>query len=629
MKSFVFMAIVVLGLPANAWAENSWVENGSVENGRVEDSGEKNSRVENGKVTSVTLYRNQAVVTRTITVSGDEGNSEIVVGNLPENIVADSLFAEGAESVEVRAVQFRTRAVGASPREEVRTLQDEIQATRDLLALNSKHLELLGKQSAYLDQLEGFVAPTATVELSKGVLDAESLERITTFSFQKREEIAEKQIDFAKKQRDLTKTIELLNRKLAEITNGSSKTVREAIMFVRKSDGGDQQIRLNYLVNGCGWSPTYTIHSNEGAEKARLEYNGLIYQMSGENWDEVSLSLSTASPALSSSSPGLAPLHVTLSLLNQQQQGQVAESYQNPTKGQIQQIFNKQQLAILDNRNSITFTEFNESNWGLNDAANEFARLELVCATDALDDLKVQIDQMSEEPSLSYKLKNPVTLSSRNNRQMVRIVQTDLPGNFYHVATPVLTNYVYREAELTNDSDEDFLGGPITVYLDGKFVGRGEISTVARGQSFLVGFGADPQLRTRREMVERNDGINGGNRELKFNYRLVVENFKETEVPIRLIDRIPTSRDNADIRVTFGRSSTDLSKDELYQRTEHGSGILRWDVSVPAKSVAQSSHEVTYSYSVEYDRNYVVSLPGSVNQMRQELEMLQRKRSRR
>ena len=66
-----------------------------------------------------------------------------------------------------------------------------------------------------------------------------------------------------------------------------------------------------------------------------------------------------------------------------------------------------------------------------------------------------------------------------------------------------MDSYVYREAELANSSDKDLLAGPITVYLDGRFVGRGEIPTVARGQSFVVGFGADPQLRARRALCSR------------------------------------------------------------------------------------------------------------------------------
>ena len=117
-----------------------------------------------GRVSHVTLYRSQAMVTRTIKIEGDAGNSEVVVGKLPENIVADSLFAEGSADIEVRAVQFRTRAVGDSPREEVRQLQDEIQGVQDQIELNQKNLEITNRQVKYLDQLEGFVAPTATTE---------------------------------------------------------------------------------------------------------------------------------------------------------------------------------------------------------------------------------------------------------------------------------------------------------------------------------------------------------------------------------------------------------------------------------------------------------------------------------
>ena len=54
---------------------------------------------------------------------------------------------------------------------------------------NAKIGELLKKKLAYLDQLEGFVAPTAKTELSQGVLDAEALKQITLFGFEQRQEI--------------------------------------------------------------------------------------------------------------------------------------------------------------------------------------------------------------------------------------------------------------------------------------------------------------------------------------------------------------------------------------------------------------------------------------------------------
>lgn len=95
------------------------------------------------------------------------------------------------------------------------------------------------------------------------------------------------------------------------------------------------------------------------------------------------------------------------------------------------------------------------------------------------------------------------------------------------------------------------VSGPINVYLDDRFVGRGEIPTVARGQSFVIGLGSDSQLRTRRELVNRTAHINGGNQEITVNYRLVLENYKDVPISARLTDRLlkPLKQDN--IRVTL------------------------------------------------------------------------------
>src|SRR5262249_48027601 len=153
-----------------------------------------------------------------------------------------------------------------------------------------------------------------------------------------------------------------------------------------------------------------------------------------------------------------------------------------------------------------------------------------------------------------YQLRGSVSLASRSDQQMVRIMQSDMDSRFYHIAVPVLTPHVFREAELKNSGDEDLLAGPITVYLDGRFVGRGEIPTVARGQTFIVGFGADAQLRARRELTDKKDGVQGGNRETRFDYRIVVENFSSSATPVRVFDRVPHAENGEDIRVTLGKT---------------------------------------------------------------------------
>ena len=597
------------------------------------------ARIE-GRVSEVTLYRGQAQVTRTVPVEGAVGRLEVVVGNLPEQIVPESLFAEGSDAIEIRAVRFRTRAVGEEPREEVRALDQQIRDAQRQLELTQKQQALLAKKTEYLAKLEGFVAPTAQTDLSKGVLDAEALERLTTFSFAEHDKIAAAEVELAEQARTLTEQIELLNRQRAEITAGAAKTIREAVLFVQKNGEGEADIRLNYLVANCGWSPSYTLRAGADRKQVRVEYNALIQQLSGEDWNDVELTLSTASPTLAAAGPGLAPFHVTLSadpgsMANADPAQQQAQLFygRGLSKGQvIDQLAGLNKQKVDSNYavgNAINFTENAKLSWGLNDIAFTCQQLEINGDATTLSVLRSELPGEGDGPSLSYKLRGGASLASRTDQQMVRILQTDLTSRFYHVAVPVLTSFVYREAELLNASDEDLLAGPMTAYLDGRFVGQGELPTVARGQTFVVGFGADPQLRTRRELADKEDSVQGGNRETRFDYRLVVENFSGQPTPVRVIDRMPHAENGADVEVTLGETSDPLSEEKLYQREERPVGMLRWDVEVAANAAGDDARLIEYKYTVEYDRQYVVSLPAGKESLQEEFERMQRDRQKR
>jgi hypothetical protein len=397
--------------------------------------------------------------------------------------------------------------------------------------------------------------------------------------------------------------------------------VREVVLFLEKHGGGAQSIRLNYLVSNCGWSPSYTFRATADANQVQVEFNALIHQMTGEDWNAVTLTLSTASPALSASGPGLAPFPVTL----REGAGDDKLSGQE-LAAQLQAVRDRQYEANLRNRSAANISESIGSSWAVNAAANDFQALELVSGKDIVSTLEGEDVGVTEGHSLSYQLQGLVSLASRSDQQMVRILRTDYEGRFYHVATPVLTGYVYREAELTNTGEQDLLKGPIAVYLDGRFVGHGEIPTVARGQLFVVGFGADPQLRTRRELVSKTESVQGGNRELKFAYRLIVENYKDQAVPVRVFDRLPHCDRTADVRVTLGDLEDPLDDDVLYQRRERPKGILRWEIEVPAHAIREQARTIEYSFTVEHDRNFQLAAMGGDNQLQREFEQLQRAR---
>jgi uncharacterized protein (TIGR02231 family) len=267
----------------------------------------------------------------------------------------------------------------------------------------------------------------------------------------------------------------------------------------------------------------------------------------------------------------------------------------------FQSLRSQLQQAEVDLGNQRSKAQSQSRDMRLNTIANQIQQLELAAEAKAASDLLSGNGR--EVVSQTYEIAQPVSLQSLRQQQLVRIANLELSGQLYHVATPLLSSYAYREGEMTNTESIGLLGGPADVYLDDRFVGATEIPTTASGQRLVIGFGADEQVRTRRELRSKQDTIRGGNRILQLEYRLVIANFKEEPVTVRLLDRIPTANESRDVAVKLTSPDPPLSDDVLYRRVREPRGILRWDLEVPGDSHTDKAFDVEYSYQLEFDRS--------------------------
>lgn len=564
------------------------------------------------KVSEVTLYRDQAQIVRLVEVPAGEGPVEVTVVGLPEQVIPDSLFAEGGERIDVRAVRFRQRVVGEEPREEIRKLDAAIQEKQIELEENAAMQALVQSRVEYLDKLENFAATTATAELGQGKLDAEQLQQTTRFIFEERENATVKRIELRTAERELQRSLQTLQQQRQLIAGRTQRVVREAVLFLDRRVADANSVRLTYLVNNCGWAPSYNVRGDLANDKVRLEYNAIIRQMTGEDWTGVKLTLSTASPMISAASPGIASFPVKLTPVAR---GGLAPNDTPDVPGKLgaqreqaaayNMLREEQRRNAFDNGNAVALDANFGVAWSGNTLANRAQLLEM-CFD--LPELEMQASAGSglemRGLSITYELPGQVSLQSRADQQMTRIMQTDMDSAFYHVAVPVLSPFVYREAETVNTSGQDLLAGPVSVYLDGKFVGRTEIVSVTRGQTFVLGFGADPQLTTSRQLVSRDQTSQGGNTLLSFDYRLSIENYGNQPAKVRLLDRLPDFNGGDDVKLVIASMSDELSEDAVYLRLDRPDGILRWDIEVPANANGADETVVSFLYTLEFDRNF-------------------------
>jgi len=566
-----------------------------------------------GRIDAVTVYRGQALVTRLVEIPGPAGLHEVVVTDLPERIVPGSIYAESADGVAVRSVRYRVRPVAEDVRDEVRKLDEEMEAKMEALDALERSRRVLGEERAYLDRLNDFTAPTATAELRSGVLNAETLRKLTLFTFEQRKRLSDEELTIDRQKKGFEQALNLLRRKRGELTGVSARTVREAVVFadLREATGG--LMRVRYLVDDAMWSPSYNVRTEADNARVLLEYNAAIQQRSGEDWTDVAMTLSTATPTLVARAPELTPLRVALAEFEAPQAAEQykaqfgelmrrkaqMENYRNAPMAQQQGRAAQQALQPqADTLEEWTVLGNRANDLNLNSIAAELQVLDLVAP--GRTSLGKGVPR-EEGVSVTYLLTGRTTLPSRSDRQSIQIAGLNLPADFYKVATPVLTDFVYDEASLTNASPMVLLAGPVAAYAGGQFVGHGEIPMVAAGERFAVGLGIDSSLRAGRELVERRESIRGGNRVVTFKYRLVVNNFADAPAVVRLLDRLPKAKD-AGVQVTLAESGKPLCDDRDYQHGPRKDGILRWDAEVPGAASGPDAFAIDYEFQLEYDK---------------------------
>ncbi|MEM7383763.1 MAG: DUF4139 domain-containing protein [Verrucomicrobiota bacterium] len=414
---------------------------------------------------------------------------------------------------------------------------------------------------------------------------------------------------------DDARELEKLRTRRKRLASGPPVTY-DAVLYLEKRSDDPGKFHLNYLVRDCGWQPLLNVHGETTASEVELEFNALIHQVTGEPWSNARLSLSTASPTASAYNPRLTPMYVRV-----RKKGDQADP--TPAVSPYSQPLEEKKLAVKGLLRGGSIEKIADANFRANDSA---ANVQLIELSERQTSHLRQgpIGSEDEDLSIQYELANPVTLISRREAQMVPVLKHRHTASFYHVAVPILTSSVFREAELTNATDHDLLGGQVNVYLDGEFIGKTDMPTIARGRNYTLGFGVDGQLRARRTLVDRQESVQGGNKLVTIDCEVVLENYKTEAVQIRLRERTPYLEETSLLKVALmdGDDRPDLSDDPDYRRFERPRGILRWDLEVPPGSRDEAT-PLRYTYSLEFDKNVTLEDITSEQKTRLKNEFLE------
>lgn len=567
-----------------------------------------------GTIREVTLYQGTALVSRQVEIpDGLQGSLELVVGPLPTTTQPQSVYADLVKGAVVRSVACRSHPLDEKAKMLTRAQEvaKDIRALKARMAVNRNEIALRRIRQEYLRDLQKFVAPAAAQEMTHGVLQSKELEAVTQMHFREYETASQ---EIMKVDLELTEQQELLaklNEEAEKLAAGPDITY-DAVIYLDKPAAGPAELSLNYLVGDCGWTPVYNVRGDSAKKGVEFEFNALIHQVSGEDWGNVKVALSTASPKTSAYNPMLAPLYVSMGTDARQQGSATADTYRNAIQTKNDAMESQYRAKSL--------SDVANANFRANDIA---ASVQLIELSESFGELRAFSEGARDELSIRYEIGGPVTLVSRRDAQMVPVLRHTAAASFYHVCVPTLTPAVFREAEIVNSGGHDLLGGSVNVFLNGEFKGRTDVPTIARGRSFTLGFGVDGQIKARRTLTDRRDDVQGGNRMISLTPEIHVENFGTEPVNLQLRERVPFMDDGTKLRVSPGEMSHPLCKDDDYLRYERSKGILRWDLTVPP-GIGAKGTTLRYGYTLEFDKNLSLRDIGQELKARAQKEFIDR-----
>ena len=430
--------------------------------------------IERGRVTAVTVYPEQALVTREITLDGVTGEIELVIDDLPDAVRPGSLEISGGNAVQVHDVHHRL--FHREPDDNA--LTEALGALEDERASNAARLKALSEQSQHLDGLTSFTSQASGTDLNRGTLDVDALERITLFSFAQRERIAERADALQREARRLDARIADVRLQLDKLSARRDEPVHQALARLTGKAGGESTLKLKYVVDRVGWRPAYAVRGTTGVDSISIEYGAQIRQDSGEDWRDVELTLSSIVPGNSAGAQPLEPLAVTLK------------------KGA------PGALATHEAR----IRQLHELNVALRPGTAG------------------AMDEQSLLPGFEFALENRRNLYHRPQTQRLTLATHQFDATVYHVAQPLIDATVYRAADFVNSRSVMLLAGRASVYFDDRYVGTTELPAIAPGERFRVGLGADTLVRAQRALVKRDERQRASSRIIDLTYRFAVRN---------------------------------------------------------------------------------------------------------
>jgi uncharacterized protein (TIGR02231 family) len=529
------------------------------------------------RVDAAKVFLSGAEVTRIAKVKLDKGEHTIVVGDVPASAVPGSIRVEA-------------KATGKLDISSVDTSRKYLQRAESQEA-DGKRKELEGQLEQFRDQKELLQAQSWAAATQKKLITnladlpsrpqpgsapatppaSDDWQKILAIIPQASEDAGKLALDAQQKIRVIDRSMADVRAQLASLAPAKTEQT-EVRVYVFAQTPVDADFTIRYQVPDAHWAPIYDARLSTGTKteppKLTLARRAAVTQRSGEDWNHISLSLSTARPSDGAAVPDLDTQFVT---------------YEPPPKPVAAAAPPSPPVANLALRKR-----------ALSDAAED--SLALDAPAPALESMAAQekVARLDSAPfEATFEVPGLTTVKGNGDVKRVLLMSEDIEPTLSSRSVPKLDTNAYLYAKIKIAKGTPLLPGTVYLFRDGTFVGTGDMPLLPPGEEHDIGFGIDDQVKVKHVVLEEKRGESGlisTSHVDSRNFRVNVKNLHERPIDITVLDRIPVSQ-NEEIKVEYTGPATPTR-----QNVEDKRGIVAFD----AKLDSDEEKILEYGYRISW-----------------------------
>lgn len=483
-------------------------------------------------ITEVTVYPSGGQVTRQATAAVDgAGEHALSFVGLPMQLDSASFRATGSGPAGTRilSVESTQEFHDAAPEESLTRLRDEIEQLGQSIQLLDERNGLLAKQEQWLTSLGEQSARSLAWGLARGTAKPSDASGLLAYTDEESQRLATARQELQRQRNETQRTLDARHRELARLSGAYHPDRLTAVVRIETAEAGEVTLNLSYLVYGAGWRPRYDARVDADSANVSLTQQALVTQNTGEDWQQVALSLSTARPS------------ATVRLPDEP----------DPWYLDVYQPAPPPMPKMARARAPLAF----------GGAADGFAAqasmampsapmMEESVAYQARDMALATADVEQSGAAQVFHIGGASDVPSDGSPHTLGIGVYDLPCRLEYISEPVISEGAHLRALPKNTTGTVLLPGEMYVFHAGaagdEYVGATNLELTAQDAELTLYLGIDSNVTIKRELIERDTDkgniLQTGIRRVTLGYRVTLANRTRTAQHVILKDRMPVPR---------------------------------------------------------------------------------------